>query len=207
MNIITIGRQFGSGGRELGRRLADLLQYDYYDREIITAIAEKYGVNDTYVEKTLERNDWRQYNFTFMHSFNTDSVMQTEQVKLLSEQRRVIEGIAERGKDCIIVGRNADILLERYHPFTIFVCADLNARVKRCRERAPEGEDLTEKQMISNIRRIDKNRAFSREIISEKKWGEAGSYQLVVNTTGWDLKELTKAVAEYARCYFARTVK
>ena len=204
MNIITIGRQFGSGGRELGKRLADVLGYNYYDREIITAIARKYGMNDVYVEKTLERNDWRNYNFTFMHSFNTDSVMQAEKVKLLSEQRRVIDEIAEAGEDCVIVGRNADVLLEAYRPFSIFVCADMEARIRRCEERASEGENLTRKQIEQNIRRIDKNRALSREIISEKGWGEAGSYDLVVNTTGWEIKELTAAVAVFAKSFFAR---
>lgn len=204
MNIITIGRQFGSGGRELGKRLADLLAYDYYDREIISAIAQRYGMNDSYVEKTLERSDWRNYNFTFMHSFNTDAVMQAEKVRLLTEQRRMIDSIAEAGKDCVIVGRNADVLLEQYHPFSIFVCADMEARIRRCEERAEAGENLTRRQIEQNIRRIDKNRAFSREIISEKGWGVAGSYHLVVNTTDWEIKELTPVVAEFVTCYFAR---
>ena len=204
MNIITIGRQFGSGGRELGKRLADTLGYDYYDREIITAIAETSGMNAAYVEKALDSSDWRNYNFTFMHSFSMESVMQSEKVKLLSEQRRVIDGIAAAGKNCVIVGRNADILLERYHPFSIFVCADLDARIKRCEERSTEEEHLSRRVLEQNIRRIDKNRALSREIISEKKWGDAASYDLVVNTTGWDLKELTAAVSDFAVKFFNR---
>lgn len=205
MKIITIGRQFGSGGRELGKRLSEALGFDYYDREIITSIAEKYGMNDVYVEKALESSDWRNYNFTFMHSFNTDSVMQAEKVKLLSEQRRVIDGIAEAGKDFVIVGRNADVLLEKYQPFNIFVCADFDARIKRCQERSSDEENLTVRQLEQNIRRIDKNRARSREFITEKLWGEASSYHLVVNTTGWDFNELTDAVAAYANSFFSRT--
>ena len=143
MKIITIGRQFGSGGRELGKRLSDVLGFDYYDREIITSIAEKYGMNDVYVEKALESSDWRNYNFTFMHSFNTDSVMQAEKVKLLSEQRKVIDGIAETGKDVVIDGRTADILLEKYQPFNIFVCADFDARIKRCQDRSSKTSDAS----------------------------------------------------------------
>ena len=199
MKIITIGRQFGSGGRELGKRLSDALGFDYYDREIITSIAEKYGMNDAYVEKALESSDWRNYNFTFMHSFNT------EKVKLLSEQRRVIDGIAEAGKDFVIVGRNADVLLEKYQPFNIFVCADFDARIRRCQERSSDEENLTVRQLEQNIRRIDKNRARSREFITEKLWGEASSYHLVVNTTGWDFNELTSAVAAYANSFFIRS--
>ena len=205
MNIITIGRQFGSGGREVGKRLADVLGYDYYDREIISSIADKCGMNAEYVEHTLDNSDWRNYNFTFMHSFNTDSVMQAEKVKLLSEQRKVIEGIAESGKNAIIVGRNADVLLEGHNLFNIFVCADMEARIKRCEERSAEGENLSRKQIEQNIRRIDKKRALSREIITDRAWGEPSSYDLVVNTTGWQIKELTFAVAEYAKAFFART--
>ena len=130
--------------------------------------------------------------------------MQAEKVRLLTEQRRVIDSIAEAGKDCVIIGRNADVLLEQYHPFSIFVCADMEARIRRCEERAEAGENLTRRQIEQNIRRIDKNRAFSREIISEKGWGVAGSYHLVVNTTDWEIKELTPVVAEFVTCYFAR---
>ena len=157
------------------------------------------------VEHTLDNSDWRNYNFTFMHSFNTDSVMQAEKVKLLSEQRKVIEGIAESGKNAIIVGRNADVLLEGKNLFNIFVCADMEARIKRCEERSAEGENLSRKQIEQNIRSIDKNRALSREIITDRAWGEPSSYDLVVNTTGWQIKELTFAVAEYAKAFFART--
>ena len=64
--------------------------------------------------------------------------MQAEKVKLLSEQRKVIDGIAETGKDFVIVGRNADILLEKYQPFNIFVCADFDTRIKRCQERSSD---------------------------------------------------------------------
>ena len=59
MKIVTISREFGSGGRELGRRLADLLGFDYYDREIITAIAQAQGMDEGYVEKSLEDHAWQ----------------------------------------------------------------------------------------------------------------------------------------------------
>ena len=205
MRIITIGRQFGSGGRELGRRLAKALGYDYYDRQIVTAIAKEYGINDEYVAEALENNDWSDHSSTFMHSFSIDYVMQAEKVKLLTEQRRVIENIAKLGRDFLIVGRNADVLLEEYQPFNIFACAELEARVMRCQERSSDEENLTVKQLKKNIRRIDKNRARSREMITEKLWGEASSYHLVVNTTGWDFDELTAAVADYANRFFDRS--
>lgn len=71
---------------------------------------------------------------------------------MLLEQKKVIEGIAALGKDCIIVGRNADIILSEYRPFNIFVCAETEAKVKRCVERAPEGENLTEKELVRKMK-------------------------------------------------------
>ena len=65
MNIITISREFGSGGRELGKRLADLLEYDYYDREIIASVAEKSGMDAAYVENTLNNHGWKNQVITF----------------------------------------------------------------------------------------------------------------------------------------------
>ena len=205
MKIITISREFGSGGRELGKRLADVLGFDYYDREIITAIAQARGLDENYVEKALENHAWQQVPLTFRHSFASSAMLQTAHTNLLLEQKRVIEGIANAGKDCVIVGRNADVLLEHKNPFSIFVCADLEAKIRRCMERASEDENLSRKAIEQNIRRIDKNRAQTREMITGSKWGHGNAYHMTVNTSSWNLKELTPAVAEFALHWFERT--
>ena len=205
MKIITISREFGSGGRELGKRLADELEFDYYDREIITAIAQAQGLDENYVEHALDNHAWQHVPLTYHHSFTSVSVMQTIHTDLLREQRRVLDGIAKAGRDCIIVGQNADILLQDVKPFTVFVCADMDAKVRRCIERAPENEHLSRRQIEQNIRRIDRNRAQSREIISDSKWGLGSSYHMTVNTSGWSIKELTPAVADFVRRWFERT--
>ena len=202
MKIITIGREFGSGGRELGKRLADVLAFDYYDREIITAISQSRGLNEEYVEKTLDDHAWQTVPITFRHSFRAATVMNDPQISLLLEQKRVIEGIAKAGKDCVIVGRNADVILQDYHPFRIFVCADIEARIKRCIERAEDGEVLSRKQLEQNMRRIDKNRAKTRDMIHGSKWGYPITYDIIINTTDRDMKILTSAVAEFAMRWF-----
>ncbi len=205
MKIVTISREFGSGGRELGKRLADELGFDYYDREIIAAIARAKGMDENYVEKALEGGAWQQVPLTFGQAFNNNAVMQTAQTELLVEQRRVIDGIAKAGRDCVIVGRDADVLLADYEPFSIFVCADMDAKVRRCMERAGEGEKLSRRAVEQNIARIDKVRARSREIISDSRWGRGGSYHMTVNTSGWEIKELTGAVADFVKRWFERT--
>lgn len=204
MKIITISREFGSGGRELGKRLADMLDFDYYDREIITAIAANQGMDERYVALALERHGWQRVPLTFRRSLAGASA-QSVQTGLLLEQKRVIEQIAKAGKDCVIVGRNADVLLDREHPFNLFVCADREAKLRRCMERAPEDEQLSPKELERRMRQIDRNRAKIRDIITGSRWGERENYHLTVNTTGWDIKKLTPAVAEFALRWFRRT--
>lgn len=208
MRIITISREFGSGGRELGKRLADLLSYDYYDKEIIGAVAENKGLDTDYTENILEHPVWQTVPLHFRSSFPGASAMQPNQMmqtSLLLEQKRVIESIAKAGRDCVIVGRNADFLLKDYQPFCMFVCADMDAKVQRCIERAPENENLSHQEIRRRIRNIDKGRKQTREIIAGTPWGECGAYHLTVNTTGWDMKELAPAVADFAVRWFERT--
>ena len=205
MKIITISREFGSGGRELGKRLADELGWDYYDREIISAIAQRKGMDEDYVEKALDQRLWQRMPLTFRGSFSLGQ--QPMQTGLLLEQKRIIEGIAKTGRDCVIVGRNADVLLRQYAPFNLFVCAQQEAKVQRCLDRAPEGERLSRREMEKKMKGIDKSRAQTRELIGGGAWGQRGSYHLTVNTTGWDMGALTGAVAEYARVWFGRDEK
>ncbi|MBR4304358.1 MAG: cytidylate kinase-like family protein, partial [Clostridia bacterium] len=184
MKIITVSREFASGGRELGKRLADILGFDYYDREIITAIAQNKGLQEKYVENMLDNHGWRAFPLTFSNSMMGVSAVSSISAGLLIEQKNVIEQIASLGKDFIIVGRSADVILREYKPLNIFICADMDSKIKRCLDRTSEEEQLTEKEAAKKIKIIDKNRARTREIISGSKWGERGTYHLTVNTTG-----------------------
>lgn len=200
--IITISREFGSGGRELGKRLADELGFDYYDKEIISAIADKKGLDENYVERALEFSAWKTMPLTFRHSFSGISSVPLVDTDLLLAQTYVIEKIAEIDKDCVIVGRNADVILKDKKPLKIFVCANMESKLKRCIERMDNGESISEKELKKNIKNIDKNRKMTRDIISEGKWGDRASYHLTINTSGWDIKKMTPAVADFARRYF-----
>lgn len=204
MRIITISREFGSGGRELGKRLADALGYDYYDSEIISMVAQKSGMDASYVENTLSNHGWKNQGITFRGTLGSSAYLQASKVNLLLEQKKVIEEIAALGKDCVIVGRNADVILEAYQPFKLFVCAEQDAKVKRCMERAAEGEKLTEKELLHKMKQIDKVRMQTRELMSGSEWGQRYAYHLTVNTTGWDIKELVPAVADFAQRWFGR---
>ena len=104
----------------------------------------------------------------------------------------------------MIVGRNADVILAEQKPFCIFVCADKETKIRRCIERADKGENLSRKEIINYMQRIDKNRAKTREMLAGGKWSDCSTYHLVVNTTDWNIKNLTLAVAEFVSRWFGR---
>ena len=207
MRIITVSRQFGSGGRELGKRLADLLGWDYYDREIIQALAEEQGLHPDYVRQVLSSHGWDHYQLTYRHSFQqTLSAGEgSTGTRLLLRQREILLEIAEAGNDCVIVGRDADVVLQEAHPFRVYVCADLSSRLARCaryEEKLPAEERLTEKEILRNIRRIDRNRRHTREVLTGKAAGDGSSFDLTVNAAHWEIKKLAEAVAEFSGRWF-----
>lgn len=205
--IITVSRQFGSGGRELGKRLSDLLGWDYYDREIIQMLSEQQGLDPEYVHRALSGHGWHHYQLTYRNSFRQSVGVSTRHTEVLVKQREIIQEIAAEGNDCIIVGRDADVILHEENPFRIFVCADLESRLARCvrfeEKKAPE-ERLTEKEILRNIRRIDRNRRQIREILTGKSASDGSAFDLTVNATNWDIKKLAEAVAEFSGRWFER---
>lgn len=202
MKIITIGREFGSGGRELGKRLADLTGFDYYDQEILHAIAEKKAHTSGYPESAVAFHAWRTLPLVFHHSFADEHAIHMNE---LIAQKEVLEEISALERDCIIIGQDADVILKEKKPFRIFVCAELNTRVKRCMERAEGKEkEFSEKEMKRNIKRIDKYRAQTRELVSGSKWGTREGYDLIVNSTDWRMQELAESIKDYMERWFAR---
>ena len=204
MKIITVSREFGSGGRELGKRLADHLGFDYYDSEIIDYVAKNSGLSADYTEKLLENHGWKNIPITFRGTIGSSAYLQASKIRLLLEQKKVIENIAAMGQDFVIVGRNADVLLREYQTFNIFVCADMETKLRRCKERADEKEMLTEKELLRKMKEIDKNRAQTREILSGSAWGARENYHLTLNTHGWEIKKMIPCVADFANVWFEK---
>ena len=205
MRIITISRQFGSGGREIGKRLSDCLGWDYYDKEIIEKLAEEHDMEPDHLRHVLSNHGWHNVQLTYRNRFAQVGFDHSIRTSLLVRQREVIREIAELDNDCIIVGRDADVILQDYHPFRIYVCADLSSRLARClsyEEKKPEADRLTEKEILKNIRRIDKNRTRTREILTGKSRGDSSMFDLTVNAAGWDLKALSEAAADFATRWF-----
>ncbi len=199
MKIITIGREFGSGGRELGKRLADALGVPCYDKEVINEVAKLRGIDPSQIDEIAEVEIRRVYPFTVSRTLLTPIYFTETEIDNWSAQEEVIKKLAEKG-DCVIVGRFADVILEEYKPLNLFVCADKESKVKRCMERASEGE--TEKIIRKKMKKIDRARARNYKMYSGRKWGNAKGYHLCINTTGSEIKSLVPALADYARAWF-----
>lgn len=197
--IITISRQFGSGGRELGKRLADHLGIAYYDREIITEIAARSGMAVQYVDSIIEHRPMLAYPITIERTFDfMADLRENPQFKVLAEQHTIIEEMA-RKSDCVIIGRCADYILRNENPFTVFVHADIESRMQRCRIREQGDHKLSDDELKSSILKVDKHRAKYHAFFTDRKWGERENYSLCINTTGLQIDKLSLAFAQYLK--------
>ncbi len=197
--VITVSREFGSGGRELGKRLADVLGLRYVDKEIVTKISEESGVSEDYVKSILDGGVKKSFNITFSRSF---AYMATSIAPaILAQHHKTVKEIAQDG-NCVIVGSYGEAALKDMPHFRIFVYADTDHKVKRCLDHAREGESLNPKDMEKKILQIDKLRAKDHEFISDRRWGEKSGYDLCVNTTGKEIKDIVGPVAEYIKAWY-----
>lgn len=199
MRIITIGREFGSGGRELGKRLSDALHIPCYDREIIEEVAKMHGLDPDHVEQISETDIRTVYPMTIGRRFYVTPMINGDKVKVAVSQQEVIKKLAQQG-DCVIVGRCADVILRDMHPLNLFVYADEDSKVARCLERAENGENR--KMILQQMRKIDRDRTAFHELLTDKKWGEKETYHLCINTSGKEIKQLVPALAEYSHHWF-----
>lgn len=201
MNIITISREFGSGGREVGKRLADALGYAYYDREILTALAEDTHMDPDYLEQVLERGPLGSlYPVTFGRTFSCQA---NHAADLLARQTKLLRVLAAK-QNCVLVGRNANVILEEYRPLRLFVYADMEAKIRRCREREINGILRSDQEYEKQIRRVDKQRAKTHALLCPYPWGDVRGYDLCMNTSGVSIKDMIPPVCAYAEKWFAR---
>lgn len=199
-NIITITREFGSGGRELAKRLSEELGYKYYDKEIINEMIKKSNFDEKYIESIgkISNDD---FPYTISRSFSLYSAHQKQATEVLVLEQKIIKELAKKG-NCIFVGRCSELILRDYNPLKICIYADLESKIQRCKEKAPTGETLTDKQLIKKIKEVDKARIKHNLLLGSDSWGKKESYDLCVNTSNLTIKNIVPAVAEYSKAYF-----
>lgn len=197
--IITIGREFGSGGRELGLRLSQRLGIAYYDQEIIAEISKRTELSEQYVKKMAEKKPMFSFPLHIGRSFH---YMQNSpwdlNLSIFREQSAIIREMAEKS-DCVIVGRCADDILREMNPLRIFVYGDMETKLERCRKRTGSDEKMTDREILSNIRKIDKNRSEYYGLYTGKVWGDKQSYDLCINTSKISVERASELLAEFVR--------
>lgn len=205
--IITIGRQFGSGGREIGKMVSEKLGISFYDKEIISVAAKESGL----CEQIFETHDEKPTS-SFLYSL----VMDTYSLgyggtgymdvpvgqKVFLAQFDAIKKIAER-ESCVIVGRCADYALEDYkNVFNVFIHADREERIRRVMNR---DNIQKESDAWDTINKSDKRRANYYNYYSNKKWGEAKTYDLCINSSLLGVENAADCIIEMAdRIYHFR---
>lgn len=192
-NIITITREFGSGGREVGKRLADILDLPYYDKEILTKIAEESGLAKEYIEKHSSKIT-HAYPISVGRTFVAAPAASLSD-QIFTAQAKIIRELAEEGS-CIIVGRCGDFFLRELNPISINIHAKIEARVARCFEKGKDDLHLTEKEMRNKILSVDKSRKKYYEYYTGQKWHAAENYSISISTTKFGVKHTAEILAK-----------
>lgn len=171
--IITISREYGSGGRLIGQKVAEKLNIPFYDRGLVEMISEKSGLSEKFInEAELYREDAIKYA-----GYDVSLQMPLTHVVFHAEAE-VISSLADKG-DCVIVGRCADyVLQDRKDVLNVFVYASLENRIERITKMY--GDKV--KNVKTFITRYDKDRAAYYDYYTDKKWGHLRSYHLSVNS-------------------------
>lgn len=195
--IITISREFGSGGRELGRRIADMLQIAYYDQEIVNELAKRTNYTETYLHQMEDSNLIPLLPITIGRTFSSQFYQAVEpNQSTFAKQTKIIKEMAEKS-DCVIVGRCADYFLHDKKPLRIFVYADMAFKITRCLEKGEVPEDLTDDELKQKIKSVDKHRAKYYQFHTGQAWGDKSFYDLCINTTSIEIKSISTTVARF----------
>lgn len=198
--VITIARQYGSGGREVGMRLAEVLGIKSYDRELITMAAQKSGMSSEILNHADEKaTNSLLYTLALGSSYYGAASIGTDvpiNDKLFITQSQIIRDLAAEGP-CIIIGRCSDYVL-RTNParFSVFIYAPIEARIRRVIER---GVAKTEKEARDLISRTDKRRINYYNYYTGRKWGSPDNYNMMLDSSFLGIEGSARAIADVYR--------
>ena len=180
--IITISREFGSGGRFIGEKIAKKLGITYYDKNIISEIAEKSGLSPEYIQESAELSP-KKGLFAYALA-GRDITGKSVEDMVYEAQRKVILELAEK-ESCVIIGRNADFILkDRNDVLNAFIHGDMPEKIQRISQL----HHVSEQDAVKMIADIDKRRMTNYNFYTDQKWGKASNYTLCLNSSqlGYD---------------------
>lgn len=189
--IITISRQFGSGGRSVGKMVAEKLGIKCYDSEIIRQISEKSGFTEDYIK---EQGEYMDGGGIFASLGSVDFYGKSNRLTIWSEQCKIIKQIASEG-DCVIVGRCADYVLKDDNSLNLlktFIYADMDYRAERIVKQYGESEVNPKKRLKDK----DKRRAAYYEIYTDQKFGDPLNYDMCLNTSTLGIDRVVELITE-----------
>lgn len=192
--IITIGRELGSGGRTIGKMVANQLGIPYYDRELIDKAAQKTGLTTRYVETADQKvtNSFL-YNLAMGTSYGYGNRPLSEQVYIAQQQ--IIKECAKKGS-CVIVGRCADAILDNsYDVCKVFIYADMKQRIQRCISQYKMTPEDAQKQ----IKQSDKARSCHYNTFTDKEWGNRHNYDLMLNSSTLGYQKCANTICSIVR--------
>ena len=178
-NVIAIGRQFGSGGHDIGKALAEKLGYDFYDAEIIQMTAGTTGYTPEFVKKNEEiMTNSLLYDLVNQMYLNTDRQDEAPKDKIFEAECQVVYNLAKKG-NCVIVGRCADYVLRNSENcLKVFFSAPLTSRIRRVAQR----QNISEGEAKATVQKNEKLRADNYRYYTRRMWGAAGNFDLSLNT-------------------------
>ena len=188
--IITISREFGSGGRFIGEEVAKKLGIAYYDKNIIGQIAEKSGLSQEYIQESAELAP-KKGLFAYALA-GRDITGRSVEDMVYEAQRKVILGLAEK-EPCVIIGRNADyILKDRDDVLNVFIHGDMPEKIQRISHL----HNVDEKEAVKMMADTDKRRMTNYNFYTEQKWGKASNYTLCLNSSKLGYDRCEKIIME-----------
>ena len=178
-NVIAIGRQFGSGGHDIGKALAEKLGYDFYDAEIIQMTAGTIGYTPEFVKKNEEiMTNSLLYDLVNQMYLNIDRQDEAPKDKIFEAECQVVRDLAKKG-NCVIVGRCADYVLRNSgNCLKVFFSAPLMSRIRRVAQR----QNISEGEAKATVQKNEKLRADNYRYYTRRMWGAAGNFDLSLNT-------------------------
>lgn len=198
--IVTIAREYGSGGRECGKKLTELTGYKFYDKDLITLAAQKSGMStdalNSVDEKAASSLLYTLALGSSIYNSGMGSVNLPINDKLFVVQSQIIKDIANSGEGAIIVGRCADyVLSERDNVVKVYITSDFDTRVNTVMKR----HDLTQSQARDLIIKTDKRRSNYYSYYTGEKWGKADKYDVVVSTARIGIDGAAGLIADYIK--------
>lgn len=193
--VVTIGREFGSGGHEIGKRLAKDLGVAFYDTELLEMAVAKTGYHEDYVRS----NDEKAPEFAAGPLFSGMEYYQPSPYdKIQAEVRKIIEEIADN-ESAVIVGRAADYILRDRRHVSVFLFAPMEDRIRRKMALLDDKakEEITEAMMEKTIRQRDKQRRRFYEYYTDMRWGARDTYDLLINTSRAGIRGSVKIIEAF----------